>query len=288
MSEALWKKYYGKPNPIYGNRKQYGMLLDINKCLGCHTCTIACKTTWTDGPGQEDMYWNSVNTKPFGQYPRRDENANPTGYDYTHSNLHQDMPKGVYPDLWQFYLARPCNHCARPACLPACPTQAIYKNDDGIVLIDEDLCEGYQNCVKACPYDKIYFNNVTKKSQKCILCFPLIEKGQEPQCVKSCVGKIRVFGDLMDPNSAISRLIRDPSLGAKPYEPEKQFGAVTRYMTDADRRQYRADFGTIPSIWYVLPKNVPEEELDKYFGGTLKGRIKEPYSPEARAKLKKA
>jgi nitrate reductase beta subunit len=69
MSEELWQKYYGQPNPIYGNKRQYGMLLDLNKCLGCHTCTVACKTSWTDGPGQDNMYWNSVNTKPYGAYP---------------------------------------------------------------------------------------------------------------------------------------------------------------------------------------------------------------------------
>jgi hypothetical protein len=91
----------------------------------------------------------------------------------------------------------------------------------------------------------------------------------------------------MDPDSAISRLIRDSSLGAKPYDPDKEFKAVTRYMTDADRRQYRDDFGTIPSLWYVLPKNVPEEELDKYFGGALQGLIGQPHTPEARLKYKK-
>lgn len=285
MSEALWQKYYGKPNHIYGNRRQYGMLMDLNKCLGCHTCTIGCKTTWTDGPGQDNMYWNSVNTKPYGQYPRRDSGSVTSGYDYTHPNLHQDMPKGKYPDLWQFYLPRPCNHCSRPACLPACPTKAIYKNDDGIVLVDEDLCKGYQNCVQACPYDKIYFNAVTKKAQKCILCFPLIDKRQEPQCVKSCTGKVRVFGDLMDRNSTISRLIRDPSLGAKPYDPEKRFGAVDRVLSEGKRRQYRADFGTIPSLWYILPKNVPQKELEKYFGLAMKGLIDEPHYPEEKIKI---
>lgn len=221
MSEELWQKYYGQPNPKYGNRAQYGMLIDINKCIGCHTCTMACKQTWTSGPGQEDMYWNNVATAPYGKYPRHgEETESHNEYDYRYSNLYQDTPKGTFPDVWQFYLARPCNHCADPACLPACPTRSIYKNDDGIVMIDQDACQGYQFCVKACPYDKIYFNKATGKSEKCIFCFPLLEKGQEPQCVKSCVGKIRIFGNLMDPESTISKLIRDPSLGVQPYDPE--------------------------------------------------------------------
>ena len=70
MSEALWQKYYGQPNPIYGNRVQWGMLLDINKCIGCHTCTMACKQTWTSDPGQEDMYWNSVSVIGWRDYNR--------------------------------------------------------------------------------------------------------------------------------------------------------------------------------------------------------------------------
>jgi nitrate reductase beta subunit len=135
------------------------------------------------------MYWNSVSTQPFGKYPRKNASKNPADWDYRFSNLYQDTPKGKFPKLWQFYLARPCNHCANPACLPACPTRSIYKTEDGVVLIDQNTCEGFQNCVKACPYDKIYYNAVTKKSNKCMFCFPLLEQGREPQCVKSCVAR---------------------------------------------------------------------------------------------------
>jgi nitrate reductase beta subunit len=127
--------------------------------------------------GQEDMYWNSVSTQPFGKYPRKNASKNPADWDYRFSNLYQDTPKGKFPKLWQFYLARPCNHCANPACLPACPTRSIYKTEDGVVLIDQNTCEGFQNCVKACPYDKIYYNAVTKKSNKCMFCFPSAGKG---------------------------------------------------------------------------------------------------------------
>jgi Fe-S-cluster-containing dehydrogenase component len=287
MSEELWRKYYGQPNPKYGNKVQMGMLLDLNKCIGCHSCTLACKITWTHGPGQEDMYWNNVTTKPFGKYPRHDGDPKDNSrYDYRYSNLYQDVPQGKFPNLWQFYLAQPCNHCANPACLPACPTRSIYKNQDGIVLIDQDTCEGFQNCVKACPYDKIYYNAVTKKSQKCIFCFPLLEKGQEPMCVKSCVGKIRVFGNLMDPESTISKLIRDPSLGAKPYIPETNLKATHRVMSGGERRQFRPDWGTVPSVWYIMPKNVPAAELEKYFGRAMKGLLEEPYKPEGPIKMK--
>ena len=154
------------------------------------------------------------------------------------------------------------------------------------MLIDQDTCEGFQNCVKACPYDKIYYNPVTKKSQKCIFCYPLLEKGQEPQCVKSCVGKIRIFGNLMDPESTISKLIRDPSLGVKPYNPETGLKATHRVINEGERRQYRPDFGTIPSVWYVPPKNIPPEEVKKYFGYALDGLLDEPHQVEAPIKMK--
>ncbi|MEO5338447.1 MAG: hypothetical protein H7841_16390 [Magnetospirillum sp. WYHS-4] len=286
MSEELWRKYYGQPNPKYGNRVQFGMLIDINKCLACHTCTMACKTTWTSGPGQENMYWNSVSTQPYGKYPRRNGANDPSRFDYRFSNLYQDVPKGKYPNLWQFYLARPCNHCANPACIEACPTRSIYKNEDGLVLIDQDRCEGFQYCVRACPYDKIYYNAVAKKSQKCVFCYPLLEKGLEPQCVRSCVGKIRVFGNLMDPESTISRLIRDPALGAEPYDPETSLKAVHRVINKGERRQYRPDFGTIPSVWYVPPKNIPKEDVEKYFGYAMNGLLDEPHQVAEPIKMK--
>ena len=127
---------------------------------------------------------------------------------------------------------------------------------------------------------------MTKKSQKCIFCFPLLEKGQEPQCVKTCVGKIRVFGNLMDPESAISKLIRDPSLGARPYDPEVGLKATHRVISTTGPRQYRPDFGTIPSVWYVPPKNVPPEEVEKYFGFAMRGLLDEPYHVEAPVKMK--
>ena len=248
---------------------------------------MACKQTWTSGPGQDDMFWNSVATAPYGKYPRHGEDtASHDEYDYRYSNLYQDTPKGTFPDVWQFYLARPCNHCADPACLPACPTRSIYKNADGIVMIDQDTCKGFQYCVKACPYDKIYFNSTTGKSEKCVFCFPLLEKGEEPQCVKSCVGKIRIFGNLMDPESTISKLIRDPSLGVQPYDPEVGLGGTHRTISEGERRQYRPDFGTIPSVWYVPPKNIPPEEVEKYFGYAMQGIILEPNPVPDEVKMK--
>lgn len=258
MSEQLWQRYYGAPADA--GAKQFGVLIDLNKCLGCHTCQVICTTTWCDGPGQERMYWARVTTKPFGETTSE------------HPNLYGDVPAGVYPEMWQFYLPQMCNHCIEPPCLETCPSGALYKRTDGIVLIDQQRCEGAQACVEGCPYRSITYNAVTGTSQKCIGCYPLVERGEEPLCVRSCTGRARIFGDLLDPHSAISRVIRgagdDVADARDPRHRTLSSGAV---------RPYRPDFGTVPSVWYVVPKGVPEEAIEKYFGMAMGGRRAEPW-----------
>jgi nitrate reductase beta subunit len=104
---------------------------------------------------------------------------------------------------WFFYLARICNHCSYPACLAACPRNAIYKRpEDGIVLIDQERCRGYRKCMEACPYKKTFYRGTTRTSEKCIGCFPRVE-GKDPQygglpmqtrCMAACIGQIRLQG----------------------------------------------------------------------------------------------
>src|SRR3990167_104330 len=183
------------------SRRQIAMVMDLNKCIGCQTCTTACKTQWTNRDGREYMYWNNVETHPGNGYPSRWEesgggfddagNLKPgripdlhrdygapfeLNYDEAlgcvtvdkHSsssdnerpelkpvvppvngpNWDEDQGAGEYPNNYYFYLPRICNHCTNPACLAACPRQAIYKREeDGIVLIDQERCRGYQHCV---------------------------------------------------------------------------------------------------------------------------------------------
>ena len=202
-------------------QKQFAMIFDTNKCISCQTCTVACKTTWTAGRGQEYMFWNNVESKPYGYYPLGwDVNildqlgvqtmdgpvyqgktlfdAAPQGeiilgylpadVDYAYPNIGEDdsvglMPQGVHLTMphmqWMFYLPRICNHCTYPACLSACPRQSMYKRpEDGIVLLDQSRCRGYRECVKACPYKKVYFNTQTRVSEKCIGCYPAVEGGR--------------------------------------------------------------------------------------------------------------
>jgi ethylbenzene hydroxylase subunit beta/complex iron-sulfur molybdoenzyme family reductase subunit beta len=127
-------------------------------------------------------------------------------------------------------------HCTNPACLAACPRQAIFKREeDGIVLIDEDRCSGYRFCMEACPYKRIYFNPLRFISQKCVLCFARLEQGVAPACVRQCPGRVRHFGYLDDPESDVYKLVHKWKV-ALPLHPE---------------------YGTQPNVYYVPPLAPP-------------------------------
>ncbi|MBI4368789.1 MAG: dehydrogenase [Elusimicrobia bacterium] len=273
-------------------QKQIGYVFDTNKCIACQTCTVACKTTWTSGKGEEYMFWNNVETKPYGFYPlawdvkalnkignvewqgtayqgktiyeAAEDGEEIAGYvpdeeDWARPNLGEDeVTKAVDHKAtfelphssWMFYLARICNHCSYPACLAACPRQAIYKRkEDGIVLIDQSRCRGYQKCVGACPYKKPMYNAHTGRSEKCIACYPLIEKGVAPRCVQTCIGKIRMAGFVHPPHQAeatnpIDYLVHEAKV-ALPLYPQ---------------------FGTMPNVFYVPPIHVELPYLRQMFG----------------------
>ena len=272
--------------------KQFAMVMDLNKCISCQTCTVACKTTWTPGRGQEYMLWNNVETKPYGFYPLGwDVNildklgvqdcdgpvykgktlfdAAPSGErilgylpedrDYAHPNIGEDdslgdMDQGAFlkiPHLqWMYYLPRICNHCTYPACLASCPRMSIYKRqEDGIVLIDEQRCRGYRECVRGCPYKKTFFNASTRVSEKCIGCFPAVENGRQTQCTISCIGKIRMQGFLSAPGKArednpIDYLVHIAKVGCPLYP----------------------QFGLEPNVYYIPPIHVPPRFLTQMFG----------------------
>ena len=264
---------------------QVAMVMNLDKCIGCHTCSVTCKQVWTNRPGTEYVYFNNVETKPGTGYPRRyedqeqwkggwtldrkgrlqlksgsrlrrllsifynpdlpsiDDYGDPWTYDYqtlinaplgtpnpsAHSisaltgrdmsprwgsNWDDDLAGGprhaaADPDLaglddrvkmefeqvFMFYLPRICEHCLNPSCVASCPSGAMYKREeDGIVLVDQDRCRGWRFCVSGCPYKKVYFNHRTGKAEKCTLCFPRIEAGQPTICSETCVGRLRYLG----------------------------------------------------------------------------------------------
>jgi len=189
------------------------MVIDLKKCIGCHTCTVACKAENYTGPG---IFWNIV----------------------------KDQESGRYPLVRRFFLPLPCMQCEEPACVNVCPTGASYKRGDGIISIDPDKCAGCGCCVESCPYGRRYLNKErvgyygkyeipseligysrhnTGVAEKCTFCLHLLEEGKEPACVKVCPGKARYLGDLEDPHSEVSELIASrkgfqllKELGTKP------------------------------------------------------------------------
>ena len=286
-------------------KKQFAMVMDLNKCIACQTCTVACKTTWTPGRGQEYMFWNNVETKPYGYYPlgwdvkildmlgvramdgpvyqgktlfeaapdgERVLGYLPDDLDYAHPNIGEDdslgnMAQGEFLQMphmqWMYYLPRICNHCTYAACLGSCPRQSIYKRpEDGIVLIDQQRCRGYRECVKGCPYKKTFFNPMTRVSEKCIGCYPAVENGRQTQCTITCIGKIRMQGFITTPEQAradnpLDDLIHVAKV-AKPLYPQ---------------------FGLEANVYYIPPMHVPVPFLSQMFGHGV---------PEAIATYRKA
>jgi nitrate reductase / nitrite oxidoreductase, beta subunit len=270
-------------------RAQIAMVLNLDKCIGCHTCSVTCKNVWTSRPGVEYAWFNNVETKPGIGYPKQWENQahwkggwvrkedgsialkqggkwtvwmnlfgnphlpeiddyyEPYTFDYDHlqnapetkapptarprslitgqrmdkiewgpnweeilggeyskrsqdANLStfdrvQKEMVGQFENTFMMYLPRLCEHCLNPACVASCPSGSIYKREeDGIVLIDQDKCRGWRMCVSGCPYKKIYYNWKSGKAEKCIFCYPRIEVGQPTVCSETCVGRIRYLG----------------------------------------------------------------------------------------------
>ncbi len=117
--------------------------------------------------------------------------------DYNFEAVQKDI-YGQFENTFMMYLPRLCEHCLNPSCVASCPSGSIYKREeDGIVLIDQDKCRGWRMCVSGCPYKKIYYNWTSGKAEKCIFCYPRIEVGQPTVCSETCVGRIRYLGVLL-------------------------------------------------------------------------------------------
>ena len=128
-----------------------------------------------------------------GEFSKRSKDANFNGFEQAQKEM-----VGQFENTFMMYLPRLCEHCLNPACVASCPSGSIYKREeDGIVLIDQDKCRGWRMCVSACPYKKIYYNWKSGKAEKCIFCYPRIEVGQPTVCSETCVGRIRYLGVLL-------------------------------------------------------------------------------------------
>lgn len=162
-------------------KKQFGLIFDQERCLGCDTCTIACNKENQPVAGN----WIWVETLKVKI---------------------KDTPEGVFPNLTMDFLPRTCMHCASAPCVETCPTEALVKTEDGPVVLNPDLCDGCMDCMDECPYDAIKFNESDNLVEKCHLCSHRIEEDLEPFCVICCEGQAIHFGDLADPESQVSKL----------------------------------------------------------------------------------
>lgn len=171
---------------------KYGFIIDNRKCIGCHACTVACK---------------SENDTPIG--------VNRTWVKY--------IEKGAFPNTRRHFSVMRCNHCDDAPCIEICPVTALYKRDDGIVDFDNRRCIGCKACTQACPYDALYIDPESHTAAKCNYCAHRVDRGLRPACVNICPVEAIISGDMDDPESEISILlsreqvtVRKPEKGTKP------------------------------------------------------------------------
>jgi len=180
---------------------KYAYVIDINKCIGCGNCVRACKRE------------NSVPADYFRTWVER--------YVVRDDGVYVDSPKGALEGFEKLNkkfrenirLARTvpkmCNHCHNPPCVQVCPVGATFKSPEGFVLVDRGYCIGCAYCVQACPYAARFINPVEHKSDKCTWCYHRVKKGLLPACVTVCPQKARLFGDLNDVESEVSKIFQE-------------------------------------------------------------------------------
>ncbi len=354
-------------------RAQIGMVLNLDKCIGCHTCSVTCKNVWTSREGVEYAWFNNVETKPGVGYPKDWENQDkwnggwargkngkihpkqggrwrilskifgnpdlpeiddyyePFTFDYDHlqkapesktmptarprslitgermekihwgpnweeilgtefehrrkdynfKDIEEEM-YGQFENTFMMYLPRLCEHCLNPTCVASCPSGSIYKREeDGIVLVDQDKCRGWRMCISGCPYKKIYYNWKSGKAEKCTFCYPRIENGEPTVCSETCVGRIRYLGvvlydaDRIEEAASVenSEDLYEAQLGIflNPHDPEvikqaRKDGIPENWIEGAQASPVykmamewkvafplHPEYRTLPMVWYIPP-----------------------------------
>lgn len=188
--------------------KSFGWLVDTRRCFGCHGCEVACK---------------AENDVPLGSFIRQ--------------TIYHDFrrPASLGGGMARVMVPMQCQHCEDAPCIKVCPCGALHKGAGGSVQIDYDTCCGHANCVDACPYGAIYIDPVANQAVKCHNCTHRIEQGMEPACVTTCPSEALYFGDLSDPDSAVSKATKRLAVEARveTLRPEKGTRPRTRFVTDS-------------------------------------------------------
>jgi dimethyl sulfoxide reductase iron-sulfur subunit len=223
------------------SEKHWGMVIDQNRCVGCWTCAIACK---------------EINNQPLGFWWNRVLTTSPSDAAAAPASDNIDVPAGTFPQVTIAYQPTACQHCQDAPCVKVCPVGATFRRDDGAILVDYERCIGCRYCIAACPYGVRVFNwgdaeyaddfpvghvddyrtdgrlVFTAKRprgvvEKCTLCVENLDAGEQPFCVESCPAGARVFGDLNDPDSEVSKKV-----------------------TKEGAKQLLEELGTEPSVYY--------------------------------------
>ncbi len=197
-------------------------VIDLDRCIGCMGCQVACKLENDIALGTSRIRVLTVG------------------------------PTGTYPDLEMYFLPVMCQQCENPPCIEVCPTGACYKRaEDGVILIDQTICIGCQSCAAACPYELNNFNRELLVMDKCTQCQHLLEAGEQPACVRNCAGRAMLFGDINDPESSVSKAVREAG-------PEHVFTLP--------------DSGSRPAVRYILRNAQWIEAMPQQLQETQRGR----------------
>ena len=175
----------------------YGFAIDLRKCIGCHACTIACKVEHQTPVGVNRCWVKTVE-------------------------------KGSFPDTRRFFFPVLCNQCEDAPCVRICPTNTLFKRRDGIVDFNSASCIGCRACMEACPYDQLFIDPNTHTAEKCNFCANRVENQLQPACVIVCPTECRIFGDLDDPASEVSRIFQREAFMVR--KPEKGTGPKVLYL----------------------------------------------------------
>ncbi len=363
-------------------RAQFAFVFNMDKCIGCHTCSVTCKNTWTNRKGVEYVWFNNVESKPGNGYPKNwedqekwkggwelrdgklelksggraskllnifanpdlpqiDDYYEPFTYNYARlqnaplseaaptarplsmitgdpmekitwgpnweddlagefakrsvdknlDNVQKDM-LGQFENTFNLYLPRICNHCMNPACVAACPSGSLYKREeDGIVLVDQDKCRGWRFCQSACPYKKVFYNWESGKAEKCIACYPRVESGMPTVCSESCVGRIRYNGIMLydadridelastvneqDLYEAHCKIFLDPNdpavIAAARAEGINEDWIIAAQKSPIWKMAIEwkiafplhPEYRTLPMVWYVPPLSPVQSQIDQ-------------------------
>jgi Fe-S-cluster-containing dehydrogenase component/formate-dependent nitrite reductase membrane component NrfD len=209
----------------------YGFVIDLKKCIGCHACTIACKAEH-DIPVGVNRCW--VKT----------------------------VERGTFPDTQRLFLPVLCNQCEEAPCMKICPTNALFRRRDGIVDLNSDSCIGCRACMVACPYDQLFIDPNTNTAEKCNFCANRVENELQPACVSVCPTECRIFGDMDDPTSQVSHIIQRESFMVR--KPEKGTGPKVFYL-GADEATLRPEIAARPFMFkegqvHLRPLGAPDPD----------------------------